>query len=398
VVAALPDLLRDVEEILPGVVADRRFLHQHPELALQEYKTSAFIIDRLQQLGFDEVRTGIAGTGVVGIIHGGKPGKMVALRADMDALPIEEENDVEYRSQVPGVMHACGHDAHVSMLLGAARLLIDRKADLPGSVMFIFQPGEEGAGGAKKMIEAGIFAETKPDAVFGLHIWQDTPSGLVEVRDTVAMSGIDAFTVDIHGKGGHGAQPHTTIDPITVGSAIVNALHTVVSRSFDPVVPGVLTIGTFRAGDAANVIPASAHFAGTIRTVQPDQRAVARERFEGIVRGIAAAMGATVEIAYFNGTPATINTPAMSQIVRETGIELFGADRVVDGQMKGPSEDFSEFMQLVPGCYFFVGSRSEPKGYVWGHHHPKFDIDEEAMATGVGMLVGTAVRYLETQS
>ena len=398
VVAASPDLLRDVDEILPGVVADRRFLHQHPELGLQEYETSKFIASRLNQLGLDEVRTGIANTGVVGILRGGKPGQVVALRADMDALPIEEENEVEYRSQVPGVMHACGHDAHVSMLLGAARLLVERKADLPGTVMFIFQPGEEGAGGAKKMVEAGVFNNPKPDAVFGLHIWQDTPSGVIEVMDTVAMSGIDAFTATIHGKGGHGAQPHTTIDPISVGAAIVNALHTIVSRNFDPVQPGVVTLGTFRAGEAGNVIPATATLSGTVRTVQPEQRELARERLESIVHGIAASMGATADLSFLGGTPATINTPAMSQIVRDTGIALFGADRVIEGQMKGPSEDFSEFMQLVPGCYFFVGSRNESKGYVWGHHHPKFDIDEDAMATGISMLAGTAIRFLESHA
>lgn len=397
-VAASPDLLRDVDEILPGVVADRRFLHQHPELGLQEYETSAFIVERLQMLGLDEIRTGLANTGVVGILRGGKPGKVVALRADMDALPIDEENDVEYRSQTSGVMHACGHDAHVSMLLAAARLLSQRKDELPGTVMFIFQPGEEGAGGAKKMVEGGVFDDPRPDAVFGLHIWQDTPSGVVEVRDTVAMSGIDAFKVVINGKGGHGAQPHSTIDPITAGAAIVNALHTVISRSFDPVLPGVLTLGTFHAGEAGNVIPSTASFSGTIRTVQPEQRALARERFESIVGGIADSLGATVDIEFINGTPATINTPAMAQIVRETAVDLFGPERVVEGQLKGPSEDFSEFMQLVPGCYFFVGSRNEAKGFVWGHHHPKFDIDEDAMATGVSMLTATAIRFLESAS
>jgi amidohydrolase len=398
VVAAPPDLLNDVDEILPGVVADRRFLHQHPELAFQETETSAFIAERLRQLDFDEVRTGVGITGVVGVLRGGKPGKTVALRADMDALPIHEENEVEYRSNTPGVMHACGHDAHVSMLLAAARILSARKADLYGTVLFVFQPAEEGGVGARKMIEEGVFNDPRPDAVFGLHIWQDTPSGLIEVRDTVAMSGIDAFEVTINGKGGHGAQPHTTVDPISVGSAIVNALHTIVSRSFDPVVPGVVTLGTFHAGGAPNVIPAQATFSGTIRTVEANQRALAKERFQAIVNSIAAAMGATATIRFYLGTPATVNTPAMAEIVRQTGIALFGADRVVDGQMKGPSEDFSEFLQLVPGCYFFVGSRNVDKGFVWGHHHPKFDIDEEAMATGVSMLAGTAIRFLESQA
>ena len=214
-VTAPPALTREVDEILPGVIADRRHLHQYPELGFQEFETARFVAERLQSLGFDEVRTGVGKTGVISLLNGGKPGKVVALRADMDALPIEEENDVGYRSKRPGVMHACGHDAHVSMLLGVARVLAARRDEIPGTVMFIFQPGEEGLGGAKAMITDGALDNPAPDAIFGLHIWQETLAGVVEVHDTVAMVAGDGFRMTIKGKGGHGATPQYTIDAIT---------------------------------------------------------------------------------------------------------------------------------------------------------------------------------------
>jgi amidohydrolase len=394
-VTAPPALSRDVDEILPGVIADRRHLHQYPELGFQEFETAGFIKERLESLGFDEVRTEVGRTGVVGLLKGGKPGKVVALRADMDALPIDELNEVEYRSKRPGVMHACGHDAHVSMLLGVARVLSAKRDEIPGTVKFIFQPGEEGLGGARAMIEDGVLENPTPDAIFGLHIWQETPAGVVEVRDTLAMVASDGFRMTITGKGGHGATPQYTIDPIAIGAAIVGGLQTIVSRDTDPVLPGVVTIGAFHAGEAPNVIPSTAELRGTIRTVTPEQRSYAWERVQGIARGIAAAMGGEVEATLRSGVPATINTPAMAAVVREVATELVGTDRVVEGDLKAASEDMSEFLNRVPGCYFFVGSRNEDKGYVWGHHHARFDIDEEAMAVGIGMLAGSALRFLE---
>jgi amidohydrolase len=394
-VTAPPALTRDVDEIMPGAIADRRHLHQYPELGFQEFETSRFVAERLEALGLNEIRTGIGKTGVIGLLKGGKPGKVVALRADMDALPIDEENDVEYRSKRPGVMHACGHDAHVSMLLGVARVRAARRAEIPGTVMFIFQPGEEGLGGAKAMIADGALENPAPDAIFGLHIWQDTPSGVVEVHDTIAMVAGDGFRMTIKGKGGHGATPQYTIDPIAIGAAIVGGLQTVMSRNTDPVLPGVVTIGAFHAGDAANVIPSTAELRGTIRTVTPEQRAFAHERVKGVAEGIAAAMGAEIEANILFGVPATVNSPAMAAIVRDVAIEIAGADRVVEGSLKAASEDMSEFLNRVPGCYFFVGSRNEEKGYVWGHHHARFDIDEEAMAVGIGTLAGSALRFLE---
>jgi len=394
-VTAPPALLREVDEILPGVIADRRHLHQYPELGFQEFETSKFIVERLESLSFDEIRTRVGKTGVVALLKGGKPGKVVALRADMDALPITEENDVEYRSKHPGVMHACGHDAHVSMLLGAARVLAAKREEIPGTVKLIFQPGEEGLGGARAMIADGALENPTPDAIFGLHIWQETPVGVVEVRDTVAMVAGDGFRMTIKGKGGHGATPQYAIDPIAIGAAIVNGLQTVMSRNTDPVLPGVVTIGSFHAGEASNVIPSTAELRGTIRTVTPEQRTFAHERVKAISEGIAAAMGAQIDAAILFGVPATVNTPAMAAVVREVATELVGPDHVVEGDLKAASEDMSEFLNRVPGCYFFVGSRNEEKGFVWGHHHARFDIDEEAMAIGISMLAGSALRFLE---
>jgi amidohydrolase len=394
-VVELPALQREIDELLPGVIADRRYLHQHPELGFQEHETSKFIAERLRALGIDEVQTGVGRTGVVGILRGGKPGKVVALRADMDALPVVEENDVEYKSLNEGVMHACGHDAHVSMLLGVARVLAARRDEIPGTVKFIFQPAEEGLGGAKAMIEAGALENPKPDAIFGLHIWQEAPVGVVEVRDTVAMVAGDGLRLTITGKGGHGALPHTTVDPIMVGAQIVTALQTVIARNTDPTIPGVVTIGAFHSGLASNVIPNTAELRGTIRTVTEEQRTMTHQRVREITEGIAAAMRAEIDAQLLFGVPATVNTPAMSAIVREVATELLGAANVHEGPIKAASEDMSLFLQLVPGCYYFVGSRNPDKGLVWGHHHARFDIDEEAMAVGISTLAGAAVRFLE---
>lgn len=394
-VTAPPALLREVDEIMPGVVADRRHLHQYPEIGFHEFETAKFIAERLQSLGLDEVRTGIAKTGVVGILRGGKPGKVVALRADMDALPIEEETGAEYRSLNPGVMHACGHDAHVSMMLGVARLLAGKRDEIPGTVKFVFQPAEEGLGGAKAMVAEGVLENPKPDAMFGLHIWNETPSGVVQVRDTAALVASDGFKLTITGKGGHGAVPHAAIDPIAVGAEIVMALQTVISRNIDPILPGVVTIGSFRSGNAGNVIPPTAELSGTLRSITVEERAEIHRRVQQIVHGIAHAMRAEAEFAFTWGTPATINTPAMAEIVRETAIELVGPERVEDGPLKVVSEDMSEFLNLVPGCYYFVGSNNPEKGAVWGHHHARFDIDEDAMAVGIGTMAGTALRYLQ---
>jgi amidohydrolase len=397
-VATAPDLRHDVDEILPGVVADRRHLHQHPELGYQEVKTAAFVADRLRALGVEDVRTGIAKTGVTGLIEGTGSGpgdgKVVLLRADMDALPIQEENEVEYRSTVPGTMHACGHDAHTAMLLGTARLLRDRRDRFAGTVKVLFQPAEEGGGGARVMIGEGVLEDPKVDVAFGIHMAQEEPVGTVSVRPGPMMAAADRFTIIVKGKGGHGAQPHLCIDPVAVGAQIVTALQTIVSREVDPTEPAVVTVGAFRAGEAANVIPDTAEMRGTVRSFNPALREQLATRIPELIRGIAAAMRAEVEINYVYGYPPTVNDPAMTEFVQGVLGEVLGADNVLPAPLHMGAEDFSYFLEAVPGCFWFVGSRNPAKGFVWGHHHPKFDIDEDAMAIGMETMTRVVLRYL----
>lgn len=395
-IASDATLHRDVDEILPGLIADRRFLHQYPELGFQEEATARFVAERLRALGVEQVQTGVAKTGVTGLIHGTAPGagKVVLLRADMDALPIQEENDVEYRSQVPGTMHACGHDTHVAMLLGTARMLMQRRDRFAGTVKLVFQPAEEGGGGAKAMVDAGVLENPNVDAAFGLHIWQGADVGTVWARPGVAMVGADGFVITIQGKGGHGARPQSTIDPVAVGSYLVSAIQTLVSRERDPTMPEVVSICRFNAGDAANVIPDTAELGGTTRTVAQWQREEVKERLAALTSQVAAAMRATVDLRFTFGAPPLVNDPDMTRIVQAAAAEVVGPDKVEDGPLMVVSEDFSEFLSRVPGCFFFVGSRNPERGLIWGHHHPRFDVDEAALAIGVETMTRTTLRYL----
>ena len=392
-----PRLRDSVEEILPGVIADRRHLHEHPELGFEEVETSRFVAERLQALGVEEIRTGIAKTGVTGLIRGGRgPGRTVLLRADMDALPILEENDVPYVSQHAGVMHACGHDGHTAVLLGVARLLMDQRDSFAGTVKLLFQPAEElPPGGAKPMIEAGVLEDPHVDAVFGLHVDQDAPVGRISLIAGPAMAAADRFTIVIKGKGGHGAKPQTTIDPIAVGSQIVVALQTLMSREYDPIATGVVSVCAFLSGSAFNVIPDTAELRGTVRTFTSDNRELLSRRVPELVKGIAAAMRAEADVKYDFGYPATINDPEMIELVREVAGDVVGAENVVNAEPRMGAEDFSYFLQERPGAFFFVGSNNEARGLTWGHHHPRFDIDEAVLGVGVETLAQTALRYLD---
>src|SRR5215212_6255193 len=390
-----------VVEIVPGVIADRRHLHQHPELAFHEEQTARFVAERLRALGAEDIRTGIATTGVTALIRGTGgvgPGRTVLLRADIDALPIQEENEVEYRSKYPGVMHACGHDGHTAILLGAARLLLERRDRFAGTVKLCFQPAEEAPpGGALPMIEAGVLDDPPIDAAFGLHLLQRLPVGVIGLRPGPVMATGTYFHIVIRGRGGHASDPHRTVDPIVVGAQLVTALQTLVARETDAMTPAVVTVSTFHAGDGIGVIPERAEIRGLVKAFSEEGRDALVERVEALASGIAGAMRAEVDVVFEPGYPVTINDATLTELVRAAAVEAVGADRVVDGPLLMPSDDMGHFLQRVPGCYFFVGTRNEATGVVWYHHHPRNDMDEAALAVGVEALAGTALRYLASE-
>jgi amidohydrolase len=397
VTATTRDLKNDIDEIMPGVIADRRFLHEHPELGFQEFETARLVAERLESMGVEDIRTGIAVTGVTGLIKGtktGGPEKVVLVRADMDALPILEENEVDYRSKIDGKMHACGHDAHTSMLLGVGRLLLDRRDEFSGTVKLLFQPAEEGGGGARVMIEEGVLEDPTVDLVFGQHVAAEVPVGQIELRGGPCMAAADRFEILIKGRGGHGAQPHLTVDPIAVGSQIVSALQTIVAREVDPTREAVVTVGAFIAGDASNVIPDTAVMRGTLRSFDPEVRELIGRRVGEIATGIASAMRAEVEYVYNPGYPATINDPVETEKVREIAAAIVGEENVLTADLQMGAEDFSYFLEQKPGCFFFTGTRDEERGITWGHHHPKFDVAEDGLAVGMEVMVRTVLNAL----
>jgi amidohydrolase len=390
----LPDLREAAEEIGPGIVADRRDLHQHPELGYSEKRTAALVAARLQQLGL-EVRTGVGGTGVVGLLRGRQPGKTVLLRADMDALPIQEENSTPYASQTAGVMHACGHDAHTAMLLGVARVLADRRDQLRGVVKFMFQPAEEGGAGAARMIEDGVLQDPPVDGAFGMHVDAERYVGQVSLRAGLSNASSDRFTITIRGKGGHAARPQRSIDPIVVGAHVVTALQTLVSREVSPLEPIVVTIGSLTAGTTFNVIPDTATLKGTVRAYHEEARRTIQERVGELARGIAAAMRATAEVDYRVGYPVLKNDPQKVAFVRETLVPLLGEDAVVDREPVMGAEDFAFVLQRVPGTFMYLGVRDRSWSTPRYVHTSTFDLSEAALPVGVAAMAATAIRFLD---
>ncbi len=380
-------------------VADRRYLHQHPELGMHETATAQFVATRLTELGIP-MTTGVAKTGVVGLLVGGQPGKTILLRADMDALPIDELNDVPYKSQHPGVMHACGHDAHTAMLLSVAALLKTRQAALHGTVKFVFQPSEElPPGGAKPMIEAGVLENPHVDAAFGIHIGQDLPVGTVGVCAGPNNAASDGFIATIKGVGGHAARPHGCVDPIVVAAQAITALQSLVSREVNPLRQAVITVGSLHAGTVSNIIPEEAVMKATVRTFDEEVRQNLAERIPALISGIATAMRAEATVQYRFGYPTLINEPEMTDLVRAVAEEIVGPENVIEREPGMGGEDMAYFLQQVPGCFFRVGSRNPDLGLIYGHHHPRFDIDDEqALPIGVAMLTTVALRFLNGES
>jgi amidohydrolase len=398
-----------VAGVMPKVIAWRRDLHQHPELSNRETRTAGLVAEHLKKLGL-EVRTGVAKTGVVGVLRGGRPGPTVALRADMDALPVTEEVDVPFRSTVKstyngqdvGVMHACGHDTHVAMLMGAAEVLAGMKAELPGTIVFIFQPAEEGAppgerGGASVMIEEGALDQPKVDAIFGLHVFAKLPTGTLHVKPQGIMASSDNLRIVVRGRQTHGALPWQGVDPIVVSAQIVSALQTITSRQTDvTLAPAIVTVGTVRGGTRFNIVPDSVVMEGTIRTFDERMQRDIHARVARTAEKIAEASGATAAVTVTIGNPVTFNDPALTERMGPTLQRVAGAGKVSVAQVTTTAEDFALYQKKVPGMFLFLGITPPDADLatVAANHSPRFTVDEAALPTGVKTLVGLAVDYL----
>ncbi|MFS0614192.1 M20 family metallopeptidase [Lederbergia ruris] len=383
---------RELEKNHQEVINWRRYMHQHPELSFQETETAKFIEEKL--LSFDlEVKTNIGGNGLIGILKGEEAGPTIALRADFDALPIQDEKDVPYKSKNPGVMHACGHDGHTAALLGTAQVLSQFRKNIKGNIVFIFQPAEElPPGGAKFMIEDHVLDGV--DYVFGAHLASDLPLGQVAVGEGFTSAAVDKFEITIKGKGGHGARPHETIDSIVIGSEVVNALQKIVSRKVNPLQSAVVTIGVFQAGNAFNVIAENARIEGTVRTFDEKIRMQVKEDIHSIVKGITSAFQADFSIDYLLGYPALYNHKQETELARTLFKEEFSEEAVIALEPSMGAEDFSYFLQERPGTYFRVGSRNDNEQTHYSHHHPKFDFDERALLNIERSFVKIIAHYL----
>lgn len=387
--------LSQAKELFPYTRDLRREFHRQPELGFQEFKTSEIILRELSQLHDFVIQSGIAKTGIKAVLEGGKSGKTILLRFDMDALPVKEDTLVDYASTSEGLMHACGHDGHMAIGLTVARLLHQSKEDLPGKIVIIFQPAEEGLGGAMEMIEAGALRDPVPEIVLALHLWNEKDLGWLGISDGPVMSASETFHVQIMGKGGHGGKPHEAIDPIVATAAIINSLQTVISREIHPLDSGVVTVSTIHAGEAHNVIPEQTNFSGTIRSFKPETRDLLLNRFNDVVGNIASAYQCNESVTLEDISPAVINDREVAKTIRLAAAEVF-PDFLIDRDYKTmASEDMSYFMQDIPGCYCFVGSANPEKGLVAKHHQPDFNFDEEALTIGSALLVEAVHKLLD---
>lgn len=397
----MTDFLKQAKELFPYTQAMRRDFHIHPELGFNEIRTGGIVARELETLGI-EVTKGVGKTGVVGFLEGAKPGPTILLRFDMDALPITEDTNAEYTSTNAGVMHACGHDGHTAIGLTVAKILNRHRNELAGNVKFCFQPSEEGfngeeRGGAEMMMRDGVLDSPKVDTTLSLHLWNEKPVGWINVASGPVMAGAEEFHVKLTGKGGHGAMPHTTIDPVTATAQIINALQTIVSRNVSPLHTAVVSVTKVDIGTAFNVIPQEARFSGTIRTFDLDVRKLVLDRVERVVRGIAEALGCQAEIKIIRVTPALSNTEAVTQKVQATARKtLPDATLDMSGYLTMGAEDMAFMQEKVDGCYFFIGSNNKEKHLDYSHHHPKFDFDEQALIHGAALMSAAAADMLKS--
>lgn len=391
------DLKAEIKRRRPTLVALRRHFHQHPELSFEERQTAATIAGHLRDAGI-EVTEGVGGHGVVGLIRGkknGSSGRTLLIRADIDALPVEEANEVEYRSQAPGKMHACGHDGHIAIGLTVAGLLAARRDQLHGNVKFAFQHAEEYVGGAKPMVDAGVMRNPDVDAVIGLHLWSPTPVGDVVVQSGPFFASADAFVLRVRGRGGHGAMPHLNIDPVVAAAQIVMATQTIVSREISPLNPAVITFGSIHGGTAPNVTADEVTLQGTVRAYSQDDRDYLLRRIGELTQGVAASMRADVTYELDPGCQPCVNDPTITELVRAAALATVGTEHIPAGDQRQPvSDDMAVFLDAVPGCYFLVGAGNSERGITAPHHSNRFDIDEASLPIGVEVLARAALDFL----
>ena len=376
------------------VIAIRRYLHQHPELSFDEHHTSKYVCSKLDEYGI-EYKTGMVKTGIVATISGKNPDKkLIALRADLDALPIQEDNPVDYKSVNQGVMHACGHDVHTASLLGTAKILNELKDEFEGAVRLIFQPGEERLpGGASLMIKEGVLKNPEPAGIVGQHVYPNLDAGKVGFRGGMYMASADEIYVTVHGEGGHAALPHFNIDPIIITAHILTALQQLVSRAACPTIPTVLSFGKIIGDGATNVIPDKVELEGTFRTMDEEWRAVAHQKMKKMAEDIATSMGGSCDFRIEKGYPYLVNDEAMTNVAKTSAIAYLGKENVIDLDLRMTAEDFSYYSQLIPACFYRLGTR-KPNGETLGLHTSTFDIDENALETGIGLMAWIAINEL----
>jgi amidohydrolase len=396
----MPNFLQRARDLFPYTRSLRRDFHMHPELGFREIRTGGIVAKELEALGI-EVTKGVGKTGVVGLLEGSKPGPTILLRFDMDALPITEETGAEYTSTNPGVMHACGHDGHTAIGLTVAKILNEHRDELKGNIKFCFQPSEEGTngeevGGALMMMRDGVLESPKVEKTLSLHLWNDKPVGWIHVARGAVMAGADLFTIKLTGKGGHGAAPDTTVDPVIAAAHITTALQTIASRNVPPLKPVVVSVTSVHAGTAFNIIPQTAELNGTIRTFDPEVRKLVHERFDRIVTGIASSMGCQSEITIKQVTAPVINNEEVADSVLRSVRSVFPDKDIADrSYLTMGAEDMGYMQEKADGCYFFVGSANDEKNLNYNHHHPKFDFDEEALVNGVALMATAAADLLK---
>ena len=390
----MADYLSEAQELFEFTRFLRRDFHRHPELGFQEVRTAGVVARTLTELGL-EVTTGIGKTGVVALLEGSQPGPVVMLRFDMDALPIKEETGAEYASANPGVMHACGHDAHTAIGITVARMLNTHRQELRGTIKFVFQPAEEGLGGADSMIADGVLGDPQPTCALGLHVWNEKPLGWIGATPGPEMAAAEIFHVRIIGKGGHGAIPNLTVDPVVASAQVITALQNIVSRNVSPLQTAVVSVTTIHGGEAFNVIPSAVDLTGTIRTFEPEVREKVMSRFKEIVTSVSAGLGCQAEIELNPLTAAVINDPDVTRSVLASAARILPQDQCEAGFRTMGSEDMASFLNRVPGCFILIGSANKAKKLDAPHHHPRFDIDEDVLPKAAALMAGAAVDLLK---